>query len=154
MKSSHTTACHIPNKIGVKAPKCESSRIDASIREKPLRSVMSYPYRKMVSVENTWLPHKLHNTAVTRQLASSSHWTDGWVSLSRFGCSGKREKSPATPGIFPTRSQSLYLLIYTSSHTSLERSYNQSTSSPICSLLHELLLEHLAHYTVSGRNDR
>ena len=69
MKRSPTTVCHIPNKIRKKTAECKSSRIDAPIREKPLRSIMSYPNRKMVSVENTGLPHKLDTTAAIGQLA-------------------------------------------------------------------------------------
>jgi len=128
MKRNPTTVCHIPNRIRVKAVKCKSCRIGAPIRQKPLRSVMSYPNWKMVSVENTGLPHKLHTTAATRHLAPKARlafWVwwplytrrksspvptepeAGWASW-RFGCFGKRHKSPHTGNLLAL-SQSLYL---------------------------------------------
>jgi hypothetical protein len=110
MNRSPTTVCQIPNRIRIKAAQCKSSRIHAPIREKPLRSVMSYPNRRMVSVENIGLPHKLHTTAAARQLApkarltlwvvmgmmaSLSAQTGGWVGLmAGLGVLEKTEISP------------------------------------------------------------
>lgn len=154
MKRIPTTVGHIRNRFRVKAAKCKSCRIDAPIRQKPLRSVMSYPDSKMVSIENTGLPLKLHTTGATRQLAPQgsvnlmgmmaslpaqrrlpcTHWTEGWVGLMAVWVFWKTHKSPYTGNLL-ARSQSLYLLSYASTHSSLERSYYQSTSSPIGNLL-------------------
>jgi hypothetical protein len=148
MKRSPTTVCHIPNRIRVKAAKCKSSHIDAPIREKPLRNVMSYPNRKMVSVDNTGLPTQITHycsyqttcsqvgmmaslpaqscTVPTEQEAGSSSWP-----VLVFW---KRQKSPHTGNLL-ARSQSRYLLSYATIHSSLDRSYYPSTISPGGNLL-------------------
>jgi hypothetical protein len=90
-KCSPTTVRHIPNKIRINAAKCESSRIDAQIREKPLRDDIISRQKNGFSREH-WTP-----TQITHYCSYQTTCPQGSINLMGTIASLPAQTNPPVP---------------------------------------------------------